>query len=272
MTPVSLLNPDDWRIWRELRLRALADAPWAFASTLAEVRARDTEGHWRDGVSAPMVSFVAEVGGAPAGMARLMFSDGPEALPELISMWVAPEARGSGTGHALIATAVDWLASHHPETRLRLAVIETNIPARRLYARCGFGVVGRNPDDDAELLMERRAAPMDQEPVELPTELVARYRAVDREIVGTATLDTPSHLDQLTTQIGRDGLLTPIDLAFNQQFATIDGNHRLAAALRLGLETVPVHLTRRPADPRPGHGRPMDPEDLITLEQALRAG
>lgn len=158
MTSAWLLNPDDWSTWRELRLRALADSPWAFGSSLAEVRTRDTDGYWRRGVTAPMVPFVAEADGAPAGMARLMLSGGPGDIPELISMWVAPEARGAGVGHALISACVDWLAVHRPGTSMCLAVLEANAPARRLYERCGFEVVGRNPDDDAELLMERRAA------------------------------------------------------------------------------------------------------------------
>ncbi|APX34158.1 hypothetical protein BH708_17225 [Brachybacterium sp. P6-10-X1] len=157
MTRVFPLDPDDWRIWRELRLRALEDAPEAFGSTLAEVLARDTEQHWRAGVTAPMVPFVAEVEGAPAAMGRLMFTEEPGAPAELISIWVAPEHRGRGVGRALVSAAVDHHALRHPGARLLLAVVETNAPARALYSRCGFGVIGRNPEDDAELLMEHGA-------------------------------------------------------------------------------------------------------------------
>ena len=276
MIAARQLDPGEWQLWRELRLRALEDAPEAFGSTLAEIRDRDTEDHWREGVSWPRVPFVVEVEGQPAAMGRLLFGDDPVygdvpgARAELISVWVVSEHRGRGVGRALIAAAVEHLAVHHPQTRLLLAVRETNLPARRLYESCGFGTGGRNPEDDAELLMERRAAPMDQEGVLLPTELVARYRAVDRELVGTPTLDTPAHLDRLEAEIARDGMRTPIDLAFNEEFATIDGNHRIAVALRLGLATVPVHLTRRVRDLRPAHARDMHPGDLTLLEAALR--
>lgn len=157
MTRVFALDPDDWPIWRELRLRALEDAPEAFGSTLADVLERDTERHWRAGVSAPMVPFVAEHDGVPAAMGRLMVPESHDAPVELISVWVAPEHRGRGVGRALITAAAEHHALQHPRARLLLAVVETNVPARALYSRCGFTVIGRNPDDAAELLMEHGA-------------------------------------------------------------------------------------------------------------------
>lgn len=276
MIRVSELGPEDWLVWRELRLRALEESPEAFSSTLAgtlERDARDGEAYWRGYFTRPGPTLVARTPGSDSacGMARLVPDPDPGTPAELLAVWVAPEARGRGAGRALVSACVEWLASHHARTRLRLAVVESNAPARRLYESCGFGVIGRNPEDDAELLMERRAAPMDQRAVELPTALVARCRAVDREIIGTSLLDTPAHLDRLTELIGRDGMRTPIDLAFNTRFATIDGNHRVAVALRLGLVTVPVHLTRRPLTPRPLHARDLDAGDLAVLEAAIGA-
>lgn len=104
--------------------------------------------------------------------------------------------------------------------------------------------------------------------VHLATALVARYRAVDREIVGSACVDTPSHLDTLTQDVEAHGFLTPLRLGFNEAFGTLDGNHRIAVAVRLGLKTVPVTLVREPLVPRPGHARSMLPGDFIVLEDA----
>ena len=43
-----VVTSDGWRLWRELRLAALAEAPAAFGSTLAEWSgAVDTEQRWR---------------------------------------------------------------------------------------------------------------------------------------------------------------------------------------------------------------------------------
>jgi ParB-like chromosome segregation protein Spo0J len=78
--------------------------------------------------------------------------------------------------------------------------------------------------------------------VRLPTELVVRYRAVDRELVGSPVVDTPSHLNALTESIRARGIRVPLRLGFNARFGALDGNHRIAVALRLGLVDVPVEL------------------------------
>ena len=107
----------------------------------------------------------------------------------------------------------------------------------------------------------------------LPTALVARYRAVDRELIGAPAhvVDTPAHLDALTVEIGRDGIRVPLDLAFNEQFATLDGNHRIAVAIRLGLAEVPVALRELPLDPRPYWAQTMGAADYAVLRAVVSA-
>jgi len=109
--------------------------------------------------------------------------------------------------------------------------------------------------------------------VRLPTELVVRYRAVDREHVPAPSyvVDTPQHLDALTASIRMRGVQVPLCLRFNSSFGFLDGNHRVAAALRLGLREVPVELIEMPPDYRRAHGRPMRPEDFELLAAAAAA-
>jgi ParB-like chromosome segregation protein Spo0J len=106
--------------------------------------------------------------------------------------------------------------------------------------------------------------------VRLPTDLVARYRAVDREHIWAPAyvVDTPAHLDALTEDVGEHGILVPLSLTFNSAFGALDGNHRIAVALRLGLSDVPVLLTRVPEEPRPAHAKSMAPADLAVIERA----
>ncbi|WP_214406019.1 ABC transporter substrate-binding protein [Pseudonocardia lacus] len=104
--------------------------------------------------------------------------------------------------------------------------------------------------------------------VRLPTALVARYRAVDREHIGSPIVDTPAHLDALTASAREHGIQVPLRLGFTADAGALDGNHRIAVALRLDLPEVPVELVREVPGWRPGHSRPMRPEDLAVLVAA----
>jgi len=61
---------------------------------------------------------------------------------ELLSIAVASSARGAGLSRHLLATHLAHLAGRGVRT-VFLEVEEANEPARRLYARAGFDVVGR---------------------------------------------------------------------------------------------------------------------------------
>ena len=68
-----------------------------------------------------------------------------------------------------------------------------------------------------------------------------RYRAVDREFVGSGLVDTPMHLDALTEDICIRGIRVPLRFGFNHEFANSTGIIAFAVAVRLGLEEVPRH-------------------------------
>jgi hypothetical protein len=106
--------------------------------------------------------------------------------------------------------------------------------------------------------------------IRLPTELVIRYRAVDREHVPAPSyvVHTPQHLDTLTASIRARGIQVPLRLQFNSSFGFLDGNHRVAVALRLGLREVPVEVIEMPPDYRREHGRPMRADDFEVLAAA----
>ena len=107
--------------------------------------------------------------------------------------------------------------------------------------------------------------------VRLSTELVARYRAVDREVVPAPAfvVDTAAHLDRLTESIAAEGIRVPLRMGFNARYGYLDGNHRIAVALRLGLPEVPVELIEESSDAPRGHGQPMRRDDLQIILAAI---
>lgn len=139
---VREVSEADWELWRTLRLSALADAQHAFGTSHAEALAKDEtwwRSWWTDKI--PGMRFIADVDGAPAGMCAIGFFEEADGRPSLISMWVAPAARGTGTGIALLGAAEEW-ARQAGHEELLLGVVEDNLPALRLYERAGYVPTG----------------------------------------------------------------------------------------------------------------------------------
>ena len=132
----------DWEALRQLRLRALAEDPDAFASTLdaevalpAEVWRRRAEG------GPASATFIARQDGVDVGLAGVFAEPDPPGRMHLISMWVDPRHRRQGAARALIDLVVGWAAERRA-SELVLWVADQNDPARRLYERLGFRPTG----------------------------------------------------------------------------------------------------------------------------------
>ncbi|WP_036561883.1 GNAT family N-acetyltransferase [Nocardia brasiliensis] len=155
---IRLLAADDWEAFRRLRLRSLADSPQFFGSTLADAQAR-TEAVWRQILSERM-QFVAVGDGVELGTVGAM-RDVDRGGLHLVSMWVAPEARGTGVSDLLVEAVLDW-ADTAGSPPVWLEVADGNTVAERLYLRHGFvrtGVTGPVAPDDPRLeheLVRRR--------------------------------------------------------------------------------------------------------------------
>ena len=151
-TLVRQLTPDDWRILRDIRLAALADAPDAFMMTYADAVGLDQE-QWRIRTTRSDM-FAAFVGGEPVGMAGLIGPSAPAGDHTLIAMWVAPALRGTGVADALIETAVARATSLGAST-VRLEVAPGNARAEKVYLRHGFAITDETPEITGGTIMRR---------------------------------------------------------------------------------------------------------------------
>lgn len=131
----------DWARYRDIRLLALADTPNAFARTLSEEQAFSEE-KWRSRLSGDGLVVIAEVGGQDAGLVGGVPLQGRAGAAGLVSMWVAPDHRRSGTGRALVQAVVAWARDAGFQT-LVLDVADENTGAIAFYERLGFRRTGR---------------------------------------------------------------------------------------------------------------------------------
>lgn len=152
---IRRLQPDDWALYRDVRLAALRDAPFAFGSTV-EGESAYAEPVWRERLRSRAL-FVALDAGCAVGLAAgVRDRERPdEAL--LISMWTAPAVRGQGIGETLVQSVLAWTAAEGI-SRISLEVTDGNDAAERLYRRCGFertGQVDRSEPDKPTFEMAR---------------------------------------------------------------------------------------------------------------------
>jgi ribosomal protein S18 acetylase RimI-like enzyme len=142
---IRRVRADEWRRWREVRLRMLRDDA-AFFSSRYEDAVREPDETWQRWVAdaesgEAKALFCAEEDGVWLGVVGGFVRVDPSEA-QLISMWVDRAARGRGVARGLIDALVAWAAERSCE-RIFLFVQEANAPARRLYARVGFEPTGQ---------------------------------------------------------------------------------------------------------------------------------
>jgi ribosomal protein S18 acetylase RimI-like enzyme len=141
---VRKLSVADWAQLRAARLAALAEAPYAFASTLASEQEFADE-VWRSRAGSGR-TFGAWQGAAIVGLAtglppEASSADETDASWHLVGMWVAPACRGQGVADRLVEAVCD-LARQHGAASVTLWVTEVNDRARAFYRRLGFTPTG----------------------------------------------------------------------------------------------------------------------------------
>ena len=142
---VRKFAPQEWQTYRDLRLRALAESPDAFGSTLAAEGDR-SDANWSNRLVSGADSnwdlpLLAEVNVEPIGLAWGRIQKTSPDVANLYQMWVASTHRRLGAGKMLLEAVIVWARARDVNC-LDLGVTLWNSPAMRLYTRAGFQPVG----------------------------------------------------------------------------------------------------------------------------------
>ncbi len=154
MDEIRRLHEAEWPLWRELRLRSLAESPDAFGSTLTREQ-QFSEGDWRERLQGvAVVGFVAGRAASLGGGYRVR----PGWL-QVVAMWTDPEHRGAGLAGRMLDLIVE--AAYAENRRVVLDVERGNASARAVYERYGFVRTGHSSPlrEGSELVVEELVLP-----------------------------------------------------------------------------------------------------------------
>ena len=161
------LRRDEGDQLRELRLRALADAPRELGHSLDEEAAFPSS-YWRaiaedTHVGDRRLGIVADDGERLVGMVGGDWEE-QSGRVHVIALWVEPSSRGMGVGKALVAEVLVWARERRAQ-RVELWVVDDAPAAAALYASCGFVETGvhqavPHSQDQTEKLLVRLMAPV----------------------------------------------------------------------------------------------------------------
>ena len=150
-------DPDDWWIYRELRLRALREEPYAYASTL-ERELQLTDQQWRDRLWRA-VTVLAFRESELIGTATGIWQNDRDMM--IVAMYVIPHARGLGVAVRLI-DEIAGAAVAGGGRRLVLDLAEGNAAAEHSYRTYGFIPTGDSTpmERDPSIIESRFAYPL----------------------------------------------------------------------------------------------------------------
>jgi len=141
---VRQLTSDDVEAFRTIRLEALQDSPEAFGGDYAHESQQPIESFLRQIThSAIFGAFAASTLKGVVGL----FWDSAEKrrhLGHLYTVYVSPDARGTGMGLPIIEAALTY-AQSRGLLQVMLGVAVPNTPAIKLYRRAGFEIYGTEP-------------------------------------------------------------------------------------------------------------------------------
>ena len=143
---IRQLNPADAEEYLTIRLEALKDCPYAFASSYEEEKNQPAE-KYKNRFDTPVNSFTfgAFEGSQLVGVVTLV----KEQLFKLrhraniVAMYIKPEERGNGIGKALVSNVIEKAQNLDAIEQIYLTVVTTNAPAKKLYSSCEFKIFGK---------------------------------------------------------------------------------------------------------------------------------
>jgi RimJ/RimL family protein N-acetyltransferase len=144
-----ILAPQDWKTFRQIRLRALREHPDVYTGSYKETAAR-TESEWMELLDGKeKCIFGLFDGDSIIGLAAVFRSrEDPSGQSGVLAMdYIDPLYRGRRLSRILYQARIDWAKQHRPFRRLLISHREGNEASRRANQSFGFKFIGKQQID-----------------------------------------------------------------------------------------------------------------------------
>ena len=144
MITIRRLQPGEVDLFKQLRLAALQDAPYAFPSTYETALKRSDES-WLEQAEhsaqgSDRATFIAFSDDMPIGMAALYREEDKVDVGELLQVWIRPEFRGTRAVWSLMDEIFKW-AGENSFSSIIAGVTKGNARAIQFYTNYGFSII-----------------------------------------------------------------------------------------------------------------------------------
>lgn len=137
---------EDCDVYREIRLQALKEAPYAFLTTYDSAVQRSDD-MWKQQVfgaatgadQAIFIAFSEE--NVPIGLAALYRSSAEHKSGEMAQVWISPEYRKRGIGTELLEKIIQW-GKENDITEIEARIMAGNEQAVAFYKKNKFTETG----------------------------------------------------------------------------------------------------------------------------------
>ena len=150
---IRRIRTGEGELFRQLRLRSLRDAPYAFSSRYERALER-SETSWAEQADSTAegsdrATFVAWLEDEPVGIAALYRDPVRGDTGQVLQVWVTPEERGTRLARELLRALLQWAGETGFRT-VKATVRKGNARAARFYQRLGFSLAHGDSLDGAD--------------------------------------------------------------------------------------------------------------------------
>jgi RimJ/RimL family protein N-acetyltransferase len=159
MISIRRLCIGEYKIYRQIRLASLQEAPYAFSSTY-ESSLKRSDVSWKeqaDGSAqgSDKAIFIAVSDNDSIGIAALYRTEDNPEIGEVLQVWISPEYRGKQVSNLLFDELFKW-AKENNYYVIDAKVIQGNERALCFYHKYGFKKIGTEENNGINEVLLRR--------------------------------------------------------------------------------------------------------------------